>query len=92
MSDTPEDQLTRALMWALHSVRESSGYYDTARQILIRLKDLFPDQVESARVIAELRAEVNRLEFQRDSAVMQLRAHIARAGRKAMTGGGLDDD
>jgi len=79
---THDERLVQRIAFALHGVRESGGYYDTARQVLDHVSDLFPEQVESAKVIADLRAEVRSLEFQRDTAVLQLQAHIARARRE----------
>lgn len=75
---TDRDRLVQRVEWALHRVRQSNGYLDTAQQIVEALADLFPGEVEAARKIQELTSELESMRFRRDTAVMQLRAHAAR--------------
>ncbi|AGM12359.1 hypothetical protein SSEA_SKINNY_134 [Mycobacterium phage Skinny] len=80
---TDRTRLEQRLAWALHGIRQSWGYGDSARQVLDQLADAFPGEVEAAARISHLEGELRSMEFQRDTARAQLRAHIARAERKA---------
>lgn len=79
---TDQSRLVKRVAWALHAVRNSNGWEDTAEQLVESLRDLLPDEISAAETIADLQGEINSLRFARDSAVIQLKAHIARSQRK----------
>ncbi|QNL30832.1 hypothetical protein SEA_ESTES_144 [Mycobacterium phage Estes] len=83
---TDRKRLEQRIYWALHTIRQSWGWEDSARQVMDQLEDLFPGEMEAAARIAELEGELSAMRSSRDAAVMQLRARIVRDERKARAG------
>ncbi|AEK10034.1 hypothetical protein FDH96_gp133 [Mycobacterium phage Rey] len=80
------ERLERRVGWALHGIRQSWGWEDSARQVMEALDDLFPGEMEAAAKIADLQAELNSMQHQYESMKLQLLNHIARDERRRNAG------
>ena len=74
--------LAKIISVELHRVKQSWGYDDTAQQIADALEEKMPAESDYIKMREDLIGQLNSMRIERNAAVNQLKAHIARSQNK----------
>ena len=74
--------LAKIISVELHRVKQSWGYDDTAQQIADALEAKMPEECDYITMKTDLTKQLASMRMERDAAVRQLQARIARAQNK----------